>query len=80
MGSAGNQKGPYIRGKHRIRLAHHEAGHAVAAEMLGYRVFSVTIVPDGRLAGSCKRAHTNGNVRADLILAAAGRATEAYLY
>jgi hypothetical protein len=35
-------------------IAYHEAGHAVAAEVLGRRVLDVTIVPSGDSAGQCR--------------------------
>ena len=46
------------------RNAHHEAGHAIMARLFGFRIRSVTIVPDAHAEGSCKytSSPTEGNI------------------
>lgn len=67
----------------RRRIALHEAGHAVVAHRLGRRVVAASIVPDGAIAGRVTTVEpalaSRGAVDAAILIALAGRATEAML-
>ena len=57
----------------RTLVAVHEAGHAVAAALLGARTGYVTIVPIGRMAGHCRMPLPDGiESGAIALMAAAG--------
>src|SRR5438094_366781 len=69
----------------RIRCAYHEAGHAVAAHLLGRSLAEVSIMPSfgrcfgGRLFGYCKYVplpNANINIKEEIMLCFAGEVAE----
>ena len=58
-----------------LRLAHHEAGHAVANHLAGGHVSWITLVPDGRRVGLTRTSIPRGVDLADVMVGyAAGAA------